>query len=71
MPAALAAVPMRSQALPAPSDHRFLGMRSGLPHVTLWPLASLLLVSRVTVRMMSRRSDSIVLQPLFQLLLQF
>ena len=70
MPAALAAVPMRSQALPAPSDHRFLGMRSGLPHVTLWPLASLL-VSRVTLRMISRRSDSNALQPLFQLLLQF
>ena len=62
---------MRSQALPAPSDHSLLGMRSGLPHATLWPLASFRLVSRVTLRMMSSSSDSNVLQPLFQLLLQF
>ena len=62
---------MRSQPRAAPSDNGILGMRSGLPYVALRPQASFLLVSRVTLRMMSSSSDCNVLQPLFQLLLQF
>ena len=71
MPVAPVEGPMRSQPRAAPSDMLVLGMQLGLLHAVLRPLASLLLVSRVTLRMMSPSSDSNVWQHLLQLLPQF